>query len=179
MRGQAGASASVDPSPLTPDPSPLSLWGIGGSRMREAGVDLQQVPLTTMLDVCRHMGATLPENLSAQGSVSGSVTYNEPQGMQGRFDAYPIRRGFTRVKGLLGAGVNVAIGHDSIMDPWYPLGVGDPLQAFDPIMLAVPDQKARNRMVSSLDQDNAVPNWALCYRFDIVLRGRNQTPTER
>ena len=30
------------------------------------------------------MGATLPENLSAQGSVSGSVTYNEPQGMQGR-----------------------------------------------------------------------------------------------
>jgi hypothetical protein len=50
----------------------------------DAGVDLQQVPLTTMLAVCRHMGATLPENLSAQGSVSGSVTYNEQQGMQGR-----------------------------------------------------------------------------------------------
>ena len=48
--------------------------------------------------------------------------------LQGRFDAYPIRRGFTRVKQLVGAGVNVAIGHDSIMDPWYPLGVGDPLQ---------------------------------------------------
>ena len=50
----------------------------------DAGVDLQQVPLATMLAVCRHMGATLPENLSAQGSVSGSVTYNEQQGMQGR-----------------------------------------------------------------------------------------------
>ena len=50
----------------------------------DAGVDLQQVPLATMLAVCRHMGATLPENLAAQGSVSGSVTYNEPQGMQGR-----------------------------------------------------------------------------------------------
>lgn len=49
--------------------------------------------------------------------------------LQGRFDAYPIRRGFTRVKELLANGVNVAIGHDSIMDPWYPLGVGDPLQA--------------------------------------------------
>src|SRR5262245_16256641 len=49
--------------------------------------------------------------------------------LQGRFDHYPIRRGFTRVKQLLQAGVNVAIGHDSIMDPWYPLGVGDPLQA--------------------------------------------------
>jgi len=32
------------------------------------------------------------------------------------------------VKELLAAGVNVGIGHDSIMDPWYPLGVGDPLQ---------------------------------------------------
>jgi cytosine deaminase len=49
--------------------------------------------------------------------------------LQGRFDSYPIRRGFTRVKELLRAGVNVAIGHDSIMDPWYPLGVGDPVQA--------------------------------------------------
>jgi len=49
--------------------------------------------------------------------------------LQGRFDNYPIRRGFTRVKELLRAGVNVAIGHDSIMDPWYPLGVGDPIQA--------------------------------------------------
>src|SRR5258706_11760394 len=49
--------------------------------------------------------------------------------LQGRFDSYPIRRGHTRVKELLAAGVNVCIGHDSIMDPWYPLGYGDPLQA--------------------------------------------------
>jgi cytosine deaminase len=49
--------------------------------------------------------------------------------LQGRFDAYPIRRGFTRVKELLANGINVCIGQDSIMDPWYPLGVGDPLQA--------------------------------------------------
>src|SRR6266566_4576502 len=49
--------------------------------------------------------------------------------LQGRFDAYPIRRGHTRVKELLAAGVNVCVGHDSVMDPWYPLGYGDPLQA--------------------------------------------------
>jgi cytosine/creatinine deaminase len=49
--------------------------------------------------------------------------------LQGRFDTGPIRRGHTRVKELLAAGVNVAIGHDSVMDPWYPLGFGDPLQA--------------------------------------------------
>lgn len=48
--------------------------------------------------------------------------------LQGRFDTYPKRRGHTRVKELLEAGVNVCIGHDSIMDPWYPLGMGDPLQ---------------------------------------------------
>jgi cytosine deaminase len=49
--------------------------------------------------------------------------------LQGRFDAGPVRRGHTRVKQLQAAGVNVAIGHDSVMDPWYPLGYGDPLQA--------------------------------------------------
>ena len=49
--------------------------------------------------------------------------------LQGRFDSYPIRRGHTRVKELLTAGVNVCVGHDSVMDPWYPLGYGDPLQA--------------------------------------------------
>src|SRR5205823_3448548 len=49
--------------------------------------------------------------------------------LQGRFDAYPIRRGHTRIKELLAAGINVSIGHDSVMDPWYPLGFGDPLQA--------------------------------------------------
>ncbi|MCW2510599.1 MAG: Cytosine deaminase, partial [Modestobacter sp.] len=49
--------------------------------------------------------------------------------LQGRFDSGPIRRGHTRVKELQAAGVTVAIGHDSVMDPWYPLGYGDPLQA--------------------------------------------------
>ena len=49
--------------------------------------------------------------------------------LQGRFDTYPRRRGMTRVKELDAAGVNVACGHDSIMDPWYPLGRGSMLDA--------------------------------------------------
>ncbi len=49
--------------------------------------------------------------------------------LQGRFDSYPKRRGMTRVKELDAAGVNVACGHDSIMDPWYPLGRGSMLDA--------------------------------------------------
>ena len=55
---------------------------------------------------------------------------------------------------------------------------GDPLFPFDPIFNSVADEKARQRMISSFDLDNTVPNWALCFRFDIVLRGRNQTPME-
>ena len=49
--------------------------------------------------------------------------------LQGRADTHPKRRGMARVKELLGVGVNVSLGHDSIMDPWYPLGRGDMLGA--------------------------------------------------
>jgi protocatechuate 3,4-dioxygenase beta subunit len=55
---------------------------------------------------------------------------------------------------------------------------GDPLFAFDPIFNSVTDEKARMRMVSSFDLENTRPDWALCYRFDIVLRGRNATPLD-
>src|SRR5712692_6389011 len=48
--------------------------------------------------------------------------------LQGRLDGYPKRRGLTRVKEMLAAGINVAFGHDDIMDPWYPLGTGNPVQ---------------------------------------------------
>jgi cytosine deaminase len=70
--------------------------------------------------------------------------------LQGRFDAYPIRRGFTRVKELLANGVNVCIGHDSIMDPWYPLGVGDPLQACF-VMVHYGQMSGRDELETMLD----------------------------
>jgi protocatechuate 3,4-dioxygenase beta subunit len=54
----------------------------------------------------------------------------------------------------------------------------DPLLAFDPIYEAVPDPAARRRMVSAFDMDATRPDWALAFRFDIVLRGRGQTPFE-
>lgn len=47
--------------------------------------------------------------------------------LQGRFDDYPKRRGLTRVKEMLAAGVNVAFGSDDVMDPWFPLGTGNPM----------------------------------------------------
>jgi cytosine deaminase len=48
--------------------------------------------------------------------------------LQGRHDTYPKRRGITRVPELLAAGVNVAFGHDCVMDPWYAMGSGDMLE---------------------------------------------------
>ncbi|APG04199.1 cytosine deaminase [Luteibacter rhizovicinus DSM 16549] len=48
--------------------------------------------------------------------------------LQGRHDTYPKRRGMTRIPELLAAGVNVAFGHDCVMDPWYGLGSGDMLE---------------------------------------------------
>jgi cytosine deaminase len=46
---------------------------------------------------------------------------------QARADTYPKRRGLTRVKELMAAGVNVSFGHDCTLDPWYPLGAADML----------------------------------------------------
>ncbi len=48
--------------------------------------------------------------------------------LQGRHDSYPKRRGMTRVPELLAGGVNVAFGHDCVMDPWYGMGSGDMLE---------------------------------------------------
>jgi len=48
--------------------------------------------------------------------------------LQGRHDTYPKRRGMTRVPELLAAGVNVAFGHDCVMDPWYGMGSADMLE---------------------------------------------------
>jgi len=54
----------------------------------------------------------------------------------------------------------------------------DPLFPFDPIMQSVPDERARQRLVSKFDLELTEPVWALGYRFDIVLRGRDSTPFE-
>jgi protocatechuate 3,4-dioxygenase, beta subunit len=55
---------------------------------------------------------------------------------------------------------------------------GDPLLPFDPIFNSVPDAMVRERLVAMLDLANAIPEWALAYRFDISLRGRAATPFE-
>jgi protocatechuate 3,4-dioxygenase, beta subunit len=55
---------------------------------------------------------------------------------------------------------------------------GDPLMPLDPIFNSVPDASGRERMVAKFDMESTVPEWALGYRWDVVLRGRNATPME-
>jgi protocatechuate 3,4-dioxygenase beta subunit len=55
---------------------------------------------------------------------------------------------------------------------------GDPLLTLDPMWNAIPEEKARWRMMSTFDIETTEPEWALGYRFDIVLRGRDATPME-
>lgn len=55
---------------------------------------------------------------------------------------------------------------------------GDPLLSFDPMFTSVPDERARDRLIASFDWETTIPERALGYRFDIVLRGRDATPME-
>ena len=55
---------------------------------------------------------------------------------------------------------------------------GDPLFEFDPIYNSIPDERARERLVSQFDLSLTLPEWALGYRWDIVLGGREATPLE-
>jgi protocatechuate 3,4-dioxygenase, beta subunit len=55
---------------------------------------------------------------------------------------------------------------------------GDPLIPYDPLMTSIPDEKARARLISTFDWETTIPDTALAFRFDVVLRGRDATPME-
>jgi protocatechuate 3,4-dioxygenase, beta subunit len=55
---------------------------------------------------------------------------------------------------------------------------GDPLLALDPIFNSIPDAAARERLIASFDIEVTIPERALGYRFDFVLRGRGATPMQ-
>jgi protocatechuate 3,4-dioxygenase beta subunit len=55
---------------------------------------------------------------------------------------------------------------------------GDPLLSYDPMYNSIPSEHARARLVSEFDWEATVPDHALAYRFDIVLRGRDETPMQ-
>jgi protocatechuate 3,4-dioxygenase beta subunit len=54
----------------------------------------------------------------------------------------------------------------------------DPLFPYDPVFNSIPEERARQRLVAGFDLSATVEAWALGFRFDIVLRGRDATPME-
>jgi protocatechuate 3,4-dioxygenase, beta subunit len=65
-----------------------------------------------------------------------------------------------------------ALGSRLVTQMYFP---GDPLLPLDPIFNAVPAH-SRDRLISTYDHDVTEENWALGYRFDIVVRGPQATP---
>jgi protocatechuate 3,4-dioxygenase beta subunit len=55
---------------------------------------------------------------------------------------------------------------------------GDPLLSMDPILNSIPDEAGRKRLITSYAHDVTTPEWALGYRFDVVLCGSRMTPFE-
>jgi protocatechuate 3,4-dioxygenase beta subunit len=72
---------------------------------------------------------------------------------------------------LFGAGILSRL----VTQMYFP---GDPLQPLDPIFSSIPDEDARQRLVSRLDIDRSEPGYLLAYAWDVVLRGKSVTPFE-
>jgi protocatechuate 3,4-dioxygenase beta subunit len=129
----------------------------------------------------RHRGDEHPAPLDANFTGAGRCVTDD----QGRYEfitikpgAYPWRNHPNAWRpahihfSLLGR----AFVQRLVTQMYFP---GDDLFFQDPIFNAVPDQNARNRMIARFDLERTVPEWALAFSFDIVLRGRDATPTDR
>ena len=108
--------------------------------------------------------------------------------LQGRHDTYPKRRGMTRVPEQMQAGLNVAFGHDCVMDPWYPLGSHDMLDVAH-MALHVAQMTGQKQMESCFDAVTENPakilgldNYGVekgCKADLIVLQCKNATEALR
>lgn len=102
--------------------------------------------------------------------------------LQGRHDTYPKRRGMTRVPEMLAQGIEVAFGHDCVMDPWYSLGSGDMLEVAH-MGLHVAQMTGQNAMRQCFEAVTTAParilglnDWGLqpgCRADFVVLQARD------
>ena len=105
--------------------------------------------------------------------------------IQGRHDTYPKRRGMTRVPEMRRHGINVAFGHDCVMDPWYSLGQADMLEVAHmglhvgaddqprghALLLRRGDRRARRRScisTATASRSAATPTWCSCRPRDPI-----------
>tara|TARA_B100000965_G_scaffold326543_1_gene289088 strand:- start:190 stop:723 length:534 start_codon:yes stop_codon:yes gene_type:complete len=103
--------------------------------------------------------------------------------IQGKHDTYPKRRGMTRVPEQIKAGLNVAFGHDCVLDPWYPLGSHDMLEVAH-MALHVAHLTGQNEMKSCFDSVTSTSAKVLhidkyglkkgCYGDLVILQCKNK-----
>lgn len=126
----------------------------------------------------RHEGDQHPAPLDANFTGGGRALTDD----EGRYrfttikpGAYPWRnhRNAWRPAHIHFSVFGTAFTQRLVTQMYFP---GDPLFALDPIFRSVTDEKARERLVAAYDHDLTVEEWALGYRFDIVL---GATPEDR
>src|SRR5918997_192033 len=114
----------------------------------------------------QHRGEPLGERIIVTGRVLDG-------------DERPVRDSLVEIWQANAAGRYVHQGdrHPAPLDPNFT-GAGRCLTDQDPIFQSVRDPKARERLISSFDLETTEPEWALGYRFDLVLEGHAATPME-
>ena len=83
---------------------------------------------TTAMHSYNHAYADKVLNLCHRANLNFVANPLSNTSLMGRFDSYPKRRGITRVREILERGMNLSLGHDNVMDPFYGLGSANMLQ---------------------------------------------------
>ena len=114
LRGERLELTSGVDTPNSPLAMRFHAWDFLSVPRWDASADLKQIPLSTLVEVARHMGAVLPENLAAEGSVSGSVRYGESDGLAGIVELDDAQFTLPDSKPLRAASVAVEIGGQAV-----------------------------------------------------------------
>ena len=121
-------------------------------------------------------GAPLDPNFSGGGRVL-TDTQGSYRFLTIKPGAYPWRNHYNawRPAHLHLSIFGIGLAQRLVTQMYFP---GDPLMPYDPMYNSIVDEKARQRLISTFDWERTMPDFALAFRFDIVLRGREQTLME-
>jgi hypothetical protein len=116
---------SVTDTPNPPVAVSFKAWDFLRAPHWEAGARLKQVPVATMLEIARHMGAAVSEKLTAEGSLSGEVSYSEQDGIAGRVALQDASVTLPDARPLRAASAAVVIDHQAMLLEPSTVSVGE------------------------------------------------------
>jgi hypothetical protein len=124
LRGERLELESAD-DPPGPVAMRFRAWDFLGTPHWDAGANLKQVPLSTLIEVARHLGAALPDKLTAEGSVSGEAHYGQAEGLNGHVQLNDATVTLPDARPLRAASAEVAIAGRTITLDSATVKVGD------------------------------------------------------